>query len=107
MTTIERNVMAVARVVHAVRVMTGKTALELYAFVVSVVGLTTMVSLSHVVQNIGVVAGHGLVGVAAYLGVAVVKTNILVQVALLLGTFSLVLFMRDMTRSLRPTMRLA
>ena len=98
-TQIEKNVMATVRVVHTLRALSSKTALELYAFGASLIGLVVMVSLPHVASNLSLVASHGFSNVGVFLVVAVIKTNLLVQVALLLGAFSFVALAKDLARS--------
>ena len=107
MSNIENNVMAAVRVIHIGRALVGKTALELYALTLSFAGIATMVSVSSVLQNFALVAGNGVVGIGAFVVAAILKTNILVQVALVLATCSLALLVRDMVQSFSQERALA
>ena len=100
MTTIEKNVMASVRVIYGVRQLMNATALKVYVFTLSILGIATLVSLPHVVANFLNVAHGGLPSMSVFIAAALIQTKVLVQIALALGVLSFVLLTRDMLRSI-------
>lgn len=88
MSKIEEQVMANVSLIYAGRILTSKTAIKLYALLLSVVGIATLVSVSNVVSNF-VNAAHGGVGSVAIFAVsAVLGTTLMVQVVLAIAAAS-------------------
>ncbi len=99
MTTIEQRVMASVAVIHVGRTLVGATALKFYALVISVAGITTLVSVSNVATNFSNVAQGGAGSIATFLVSAVLATDIVVQLALALAALAAASLMVDMVRS--------
>ena len=103
MSTIEKNVMASVRMIYMFRLLGSRLLLECYVLILSCVGIVTLVSIPHVLQNFSIVASSGLAGIGAFLFSAIVGTRIVVQVALLLGGGAFCFLLADIIRSLRLT----
>jgi len=101
--TIEKNVMASVRVVYGARLLTSVTALKVYAFALSVVGVAAFVSVPHVAANFVAVANGGLGTMAAFALAAVAQTKLMVQAALLVGIFAFASLGLEAARSIRFT----
>ncbi len=101
MSTIEKHVMATVRIIYVARLCTTRLAFESYALLLSLIGIATLVSVPHVLTNLFSVANHGLLGIGTFLLAAVMRTKIVVQVALLVGAGALLLLSTDIIRSLR------
>ncbi len=82
--------MAGVGIVYAARQLTSRTALELYALVLSACGVIFFVSLPHVFANLVHVMNGGLPSITTFALTAVMSTKLIVQLALLIGSFSLV-----------------
>lgn len=93
--SIEQQVMATVAVVYMARRLTSRTALELYALVVSVIGIVAFVSVSNVTANLGNVAQNGIESIVAYIVAAVLGTTIIVQIALVLGVVAFLSLVSD------------
>ena len=103
-TKIEQQVMAGVASIYAWRVLSGRTALECYALFLSAFGVTLFVSLPHVFANFSSVAAGGLPNITTFILTAVLGTKLVVQLALVVGAFALLLLARDVVRpSLQPT----
>ena len=100
MTMLEQNIMAGVRVIYAVRMLISGIALKIYAFIASVAGTMALVSVPHVMANFMNVAQGGVSGIAMFIFFALVKTKILVQIAVVLGGVSLALLARDTAHAL-------
>ena len=87
---IEQQVMAGVGILYVARRATSRTALELYMLALSACGVIFFVSLPHVFVNLMHVESGGLLSVAAFVLAAVLGTSLVVQLALLIGSFSLV-----------------
>jgi len=96
---IERQVMAGVAVVYAVRKLTSRLALECYALALSFAGAAFFVSLPNVFQNLTHVAQGGVVSIGVFFVSAILQTKLVVQVAVLIATASLVLIGVDIARS--------
>ncbi len=100
MTILEQNIMAGVRVIYAVRMLVSGIALKVYAFIASVAGTMALVSVPHVVANFMTVAQGGASSIVMFLFLALIKTKLLVQIAVVLGGMSLVLLARDTMHAL-------
>ena len=100
MTTIEKNVMTSVAVIYAVRRLMGATALKVYALLLSAAGIVFFVSLSNVLENFAVVASGGIASIGVFAVSAVLGTTLLVQLALFLGTLSLLSLCADALRTI-------
>ena len=85
--------------IRLARILSSHVALRSYLLVASLAAVVTTVSVSNVVQNFLSVAEGGPSGVGVFALSAVLKTQLLVQLALILGGFSLVSLVRQMTGS--------
>ena len=99
--TIEKNVMAAVRVAYVGRLLGSATALKVYAFAISVVGVAAFVSVPHVAANFMAVANGGFGAVTVFLLAAVTQTKVMVQAALLVGMFALASLGLEAVRSVR------
>ncbi len=103
MTKIETNVMATVRFIHTARRLTGATALKVYAFGLSVCGVAVLVSVPHVAANFMSALGGGPGTVTAFTVAAVAQTKLIVQLALLVGTYALCSLCVEMVRATKFT----
>ena len=99
MNKIEQKVMASVAVIFAVRQLTSRLALELYALALSFGAVGFFVSVPHVILNLESTMRGGLPSVAAFTIAAVVGTKLLVQLALILGFAGAVALFSDIVRS--------
>ena len=93
--SIETQVMASVGVIYTARRLVSATALKLYVCVVSVIGLGALVWVQRVFENLSRV---GVSGAAHFMVAAVLNTNFLVQLTLLVFTVAAVSLARDMVR---------
>ena len=107
MTKIEQRVMAGVAAIHVARKALSRTALECYALFVSAFGLTMLVSLSSVEQNLLSVAQGGVTNIFNFSLVAFTNTSHVVQGIVLLASVALVFMLADLARALRFVPRLA
>jgi hypothetical protein len=98
MTKIEQQVMASVAVIYAVRKLTSRFAFEVYALVLSLAGVATLVSLSHVAANFLAASHAGPGGVSTFTLSAVLGTKLIVQLALLVGGIAAVALVVDMVK---------
>lgn len=87
--------MASVRIIHAGRALTSAVAVKVYALALSIVGIATLVSVSHVMTNFMVVAHGGMPSISSFIIVALMNTKLLVQVAVVLGGISFGFLVRD------------
>lgn len=92
---IEKNIMAGVAAIYVGRKLSSRKALEAYALLASIVGIALFTSLPHVVSNLLHVESAGFPAVATFFLSAVVKTNLIVQAALLVGAIAGFLLVRD------------
>lgn len=95
MTRIEDKVMASVFLIHTARRAMSWTAVKAYVAGVSLGTISYLVSLPNVLRNLSDV---GVDGVVAFFSVAVVQTEVSVQLALALAVVFGVLFARDLVR---------
>ena len=93
--------MAAVRVAYVGRLLTSATALKVYAFGLSAIGVAAFVSVPHVAANFMAVAGGGLGAMTVFLLAAVAQTKFMVQAALLVGLFALASLGLEAVRSIR------
>lgn len=98
--SIEQQVMATVAVVYVARRLTSRTALELYALVVSTVGIVAFVSVSNVTANLVNAAQNGIESIVVYMVAAILGTTIVVQIALVLGVVAFLLLVSDIIKSM-------
>ncbi len=96
---IEQQVMAGVGVVYTARRLSSPLAIKLYALALSVVGLVVFVSLPHVAANFMNVARGGVGSIEGFALTAVLRTTIVVQLALGIGIFAIVSLLSDVVRS--------
>jgi hypothetical protein len=96
---IEEQVMASVAVIYTTRKLVSRTALKLYVFLLSVVGITFFVSVPHITQNFEHVARGGVGSIMNFLVTALLSTTLVVQVAVLLGVLALFSLIFDVVRS--------
>lgn len=101
MSRIEQQVMASVGVIYAIRRATSRTALEVYALVLAVLGIVLFSSVPHVIANFNTVAAYGAGSVLVFLAAALEKTNLVVQLAVLLGGVSFVALTVDIVRNIK------
>ena len=101
MSAIEKNVMASARLIYTMRMLTSVTALKLYVWALALYTIGRLVWVAHVWENLEKVGiGH----LFQFMLAAVLNTQLLVQLALLIGAMALISFLVDVVRGLRtPT----
>lgn len=87
--------MANVALIYTLRKLMSKTALELYIFVASVWALGQLVWVSKVFENL---ADAGVAGSAQFVVAAVLNTDTLVQLVLVVGVFAAFLLARDIVR---------
>ena len=100
MSNIEQRVMAGVVLIYTARSLVSRVALEFYVLVFSLVGVATLASLPHVVQNLVMVSQGGVGGVTVFFASAIVSTTLAVQVALALGGAALASLLFDIRRLL-------
>ena len=96
--------MANVAVIYTARKLMGRTALEFYTLVVSLVGAAFFVSLPHIALNFERVASGGVGSIALFILTAVLSTTIVVQIALLLGAVAFASLVADFVRPSRPVL---
>ncbi len=99
MTKVEQKVMAGVAAIYVARRFTSRTALECYALFFSAFGITLLVSLPHVLANILIVESHGLPALGFYFLTAITKTNLLVQITLVVGVAGLTSLIFDVVQA--------
>ncbi len=103
MTTLEKKVMASVGLIYTVRKLTNPFALQCYALVASIIGISTFVSVPNVAQNFLAVTNGGMTGVATFVVSAIVSTTLVVQVWLLVGGAALLSLFVRVARSFTTT----
>lgn len=104
MTKIEQQVMGSVAVIYAVRQLLSATAMKVYVCAASLYGIASLVWVARVFENLATV---GAAGSLQFMVAAVLNTDTLVQLALLVGTFALFSLLFDFARSLAPSRTLA
>jgi uncharacterized integral membrane protein len=89
MSKIEQQVMASVAVIYTARKLLSFQALLWYVLILSIFGISQLVSVPHVLQNFSLVARGGFPSILAFLGAAVQGTTIIVQLGLLVAIFAL------------------
>ena len=89
MRNIEQQVMASVAVIYAARKLVSFQAVVCYALVLSIFGISLIVSVPHVLQNFSSVARGGVPSILTFLGVAITGTKLMVQLGLLVVIFAL------------------
>ena len=97
--SIEQQVMASVAVIYAARSLMSFQALVCYALVVSLFGISQLVSVPHVLQNFSSVARGGFPSTLVFLQSAVTGTTLLVQLGLLVAIFAIGLLFSSFIRS--------
>ena len=106
MTQIKQQVMASVALIYITRRLTSPRALKAYALLLSFGGVVLFASVPHVVANFVHIGSAGLPAIGIFLLSAVTKTNLVVQLALLMGGIAVTSLMRDML-SKTPNRRFA
>lgn len=96
MTTIEKNVMANVALIYTMRRLTSPPALKLYVCVVCLWGLASLVWVAKVFENL---AHVGAAGSLQFFIAAVLNTDTLVQLILVVGVVAAVSLAVDLVRS--------
>ncbi len=96
---IEQQVMAGVGVIYTARMLTGLTALKIYALILSVWGIGRLVWVSKVFDNFFAVEKNGVGAIFNYLLVAVEHTHLAVQLTLLVAALAFVSLMVDFVKS--------
>ncbi len=99
MSKIEQQVMASVGVIYAVRQLFSATALKLYVCVASLWGIGQLVWVSRVFENL---SSAGLQGAVNFVLAAVLNTDLLVQLTLVVGVVAFISLAVDMTRLSQP-----
>jgi hypothetical protein len=96
MTTIEKNVMANVALIYTMRRLLGPTALKLYVCVLCLWGVASLVWVAKVFENL---AHVGAAGSLQFVIAAVLNTDVLVQLTLLVGALAAASLLLDLFRS--------
>ena len=91
--------MANVAVIYAVRKLGSRLALECYALAASFVGVAVLVSLPNVEANLATTAGRGIMSVPGFIFAAVLRTELSVQLMLLVGALAALSLFVDIFRS--------
>lgn len=100
MTTVEKNVMANVALIYSLRKLASLTAIELYLCVGCVWALGQLVWVSKVFENM---AHAGIGGSVQFIIAAVLNTDTLVQLVLVVGVFAACLLFVDIVRLRSPS----
>ena len=99
MTKIEQQVMASVAVIYTARILLSFQAVVCYALILSLFGISQLVSVSHVLENFSSVARSGLPSTLMFLQSAVTGTTLLVQLGLLVAIFAVGSLFSSLIRS--------
>ncbi|TSC68216.1 MAG: hypothetical protein G01um101456_722 [Parcubacteria group bacterium Gr01-1014_56] len=86
--SIEQQVMASVAVIYAVRQLLSFQAVVYYALILSLFGISQLVSVPHVLENFSSVARDGFPSILVFIESAVTGTTLLVQLGLLVAIFA-------------------
>lgn len=104
MTKIEQQVMGSVAVIYAARQLMSATALKLYVCAASLYGIASLVWVAKVFENLERV---GIADSLQFVIAAVLNTNTLVQLLLIVGAFAALSLVIDLVRSISIQRRLA
>ncbi len=96
MTTIEKNVMANVALIYTARKFMSRTALKLYVCVACLWGLASLVWVAKVFENLATV---GVAGSLQFFIAALINTDMLVQLTLIVGAVAALSLAADLVRS--------
>ncbi len=88
-TKIEQQVMASVAVIYTARQLVSFQAVVFYALLLSVFGISLLVSVPHVLENFSSVARGGVPSIIVFLESAFTGTTVVVQLGLLVAIFAL------------------
>lgn len=89
MSKIEQQVMASVAVIYTARKLLSFQAIVCYAFLISLFGISLLVSVPHILENFSSAARGGIPSVVVFLEAAVTGTTFIVQMGLLIAIFAL------------------
>jgi hypothetical protein len=99
-TRMEQKVMANVGAIYTGRVLTGMTALKVYALILSVWGVGRLVWVSKVFQNFLIVEKNGAGSIFNYAVSSLTHTHVAVLAVLFVGTVAFVSLVVDAVRSI-------